>query len=96
MSDLDELYDKVKTEIFPNHDDGSGDTSQFKFDFAFALLAFCCDWHSGMMSDLYVLMSALTLEWRFEANRSWYDEDNFCQKEIYDWLSNEFDVTQEE
>lgn len=87
MSDLDKLYEEAKIQFSEECWDGD---ELFKFDFAFALLAFCSDWHSGMMSELYKLSSALSIEWQFEPKMSWYDEEEWSQKNIYDWLEEKF------
>lgn len=91
ISDLDELYNKARAEIFPNHDDGSGDDHIFKFDFTFALLAFCSE-----VNVVHSLKDELFIKWGLEATALLYDSENMCQREIYDWLGNEFNVTQEE
>ena len=91
MTELDKLYSFCKNEIGLHHD-ALYDDSCFKFDFAFALLAFCSDWHGGQNSDLYALQSALSLEWEFEPNMAWYDEEEIAQFEVYQWLEEKFEV----
>jgi hypothetical protein len=83
-SDLERLYNEYLDEFGADSDD--------KFDFAFALLAFCNDWHSGMGSELYALSSALYLEWQFEPNYSYYDPDNIDQRMIYEWLETKQEI----
>lgn len=84
MSLLDETYEEAKEKFCVDDDD-----SLFKFDFAFALLAFCNDWHDGMSSTLYGLSSALTLEWQFDCGMDYMAKDNEEQNRIYQWLEKD-------
>lgn len=87
LSDLDKLHVECCNELGEDKE-----CKNFQFDFAFALLAFCNDWHSGMSSDLYALSSALTLEWEFNCNMDYYDESNCQQRMIYEWLETKQEI----
>jgi len=91
MSALEELYSEA-FETFKSDFDLEHDDIGFKFSFAFALREICNLYHGGMWSELYILSSALSLEWQFESPYESYDGEDVEQKEVYEWLKDKFDL----
>jgi hypothetical protein len=90
ISQLDQLYNEARAAIYEaEYDD---DDSCYKFDFAFALQKICSECHSGQWSELYALMSALSLEWQFNMGMETFDEDNPDQMACFEWLKDKLKV----
>jgi hypothetical protein len=87
----EKLYKKT-FEHFKNDFDLENDDSGFKFSFAFALREICNLYHDGMFSELYILGSALSIEWRFDSPYETYDENDIEQKECYEFFLDEFNL----
>jgi len=85
-SELEQLFNKAKKELYYD------DENCFKFSFAFALHKVCSECHSGQWSELYALLSALSIEWDFSMGMASFDYDDDEQVSCFDWLIDEFDL----
>lgn len=86
VSELNKLFNECKENIYHECEVG------LKFSFAFALYKICSECHGGQRSELYALMSALSIEWQFEQRCSGYDSYDFEQFECFEFLIDKLNV----